>query len=53
MKRIIGMAMLALGVAGYAFAGFSTPEIDASSAVAAVVLLSGGLLVLRSRRRRS
>jgi len=52
MKRVIGMAMLAFGAAGYAFAGTSAPEIDASSAVAAVALLSGGLLVLRSRRRR-
>lgn len=53
MKQVIGMAMLVFGASGYAFAGITAPEIDATSAIAAVALLSGGLLVLRSRRRRS
>jgi hypothetical protein len=52
MKKIVGLAMLLIGCAGFAFAGNPTPEIDASSGVAAVTLLSGGLLVLRSRRKR-
>jgi MYXO-CTERM domain-containing protein len=52
MKKLVGLAMLLAGSAGYMLAGNPTPEIDASSAVAAVTLLSGGLLVLRSRRRR-
>jgi hypothetical protein len=43
--------MLWIAVAGCAFAGnAATPEIDASSGVAAVALLSGGMLVLRARR---
>jgi hypothetical protein len=52
MKKIVGLAMLLIGCAGFALAGNPTPEIDASSGVAAVTLLSGGLLVLRSRRKR-
>lgn len=52
MTRIIGMTLLALGAAGFAFAGNTlTPEIDATSAAGAITLLSGGLLVLRARRR--
>jgi hypothetical protein len=50
--RVIGLTLLLLGAAAYAFAGITTPEIDASSGAAAVALLSGGLLVLRARRRK-
>ncbi|HSP68702.1 MAG TPA: hypothetical protein VLN48_13310 [Bryobacteraceae bacterium] len=54
MTRIIGIAMLLASLAGFAFAGaVQVPEIDASSGVAALGLLSGGLLVLRSRRKKS
>jgi hypothetical protein len=45
--------MLFLTLATSAFAGgftVSVPEIDATSATAALTLLSGGILVLRSRR---
>jgi hypothetical protein len=47
------MTLLLIGAAGYAFAEkvAAAPEIDASSGVAAVTLLSGGLLVLRGRNR--
>jgi hypothetical protein len=48
------MVILLATVAGFAFAGTArAPEIDASSGVAALALLSGGLLVLRSRRKKS
>ena len=54
MTRVIGIAILLASVATFAFAGFvAAPEIDASSGVAALGLLSGGLLVLRSRRKKS
>ena len=53
MTRLFGMTMLLLGAVGYALAGAVTPEIDASSGIAAVALLSGGLLVLRGRRRKT
>lgn len=54
MTRTIGMAMLLMGVAGNALAGLApSPELDASSGVAAMTLLAGGLLVLRTRRRKA
>jgi hypothetical protein len=47
MRNII----LFLALATSAFAGaVSVPEIDATSATAALTLLAGGILVLRSRR---
>jgi len=52
MTRYIGLSLLFLGATGFAFAGnITSPEIDAGSAVGAVALLGGGLLVLRARRR--
>jgi hypothetical protein len=53
MMRAIGMAVLLASAASFAFAGVSAPEIDGSSGVAAIGLLAGGLLVLRSRKKRS
>jgi hypothetical protein len=53
MNKLIGLTMLLMGCAGYALAGQRiAPEIDASAGVAAVTLLSGGMVVLRSRLRR-
>lgn len=52
MRRLIGFTFLFLSATTFSFAGISVaPEIDASSAVGALALLTGGLLVLRSRRR--
>jgi LPXTG-motif cell wall-anchored protein len=53
MIRAIGLTILLASVAGFALAGNPAPEIDGSSAVAAVGLLAGGLLVLRSRKKKS
>jgi hypothetical protein len=54
MTRLIGMAIVLATMATFAFAGaVRAPEIDASTGVAALGLLSGGLLVLRSRRKKS
>jgi len=52
MKKILGWAMMLMGGAGHAVAVAVVPEIDGASAVAALVLLSGGLLVLGARRRK-
>jgi hypothetical protein len=53
MHRILGLSLLLAGVASSAFAlDVVAPEIDGASAVSAIVLLSGGLLVLRARRKR-
>jgi hypothetical protein len=53
MAKLIGFTCLLAGTAGFAFAGgVAAPEIDGASAVSAVVLLSGGLLILRARRKK-
>jgi hypothetical protein len=49
LMKVVGFGLLLLGAAGAAF-GASTPEIDASSGMSALTLLSGVLLVLKSRR---
>ena len=51
MKQF-GWLVLVLGVVSNAFAGTTAPEIDGNSAVAAIALVSGGLMVIRSRRRK-
>jgi len=52
MTRFIGMAILLASIASVASAQVQAPEIDGSSAAAAVGLLAGGLLVWRSRSKR-
>ncbi len=51
MKTALGFTMLFVAATGTVFAGGTpAPEIDAATGVAAITLLSGGMLVLRSRR---
>lgn len=51
--KLVSLGLLLAGVASFAFAGTAVaPEIDGASALSAVVLLSGGLLVLRTRRQK-
>jgi hypothetical protein len=53
MSKFIGFSLLFVSAASFAFAGnVNAPEIDGASAASAVVLLSGGLLVLRARRKK-
>jgi hypothetical protein len=53
VSKFLGLSLLLAGAASFAFAGVAVaPEIDGASAVSAVVLLSGGLLVLRARRKK-
>ena len=55
MSKFIGLSLLLVVTSSFALAGGTvavTPEIDGASAVSAVVLLSGGLLVLRARRNK-
>ena len=52
----LGLALVILtGLAGTAFAGggLDVPEIDPGSIASAMTLLSGGMLILADRRRRS
>jgi hypothetical protein len=51
--KIVGIILLIVGTVAVASGGISVaPEIDASSAVAAMALLSGSLLILKSRRNK-
>jgi len=53
MSQFFGFSLLLVGASSFAFAGgVIAPEIDGASAVSAVALLSGGLLVLRARRKK-
>ena len=51
--KLLGLSLLLAGVASSAFGQQTVaPEIDGASAASAVVLLSGGLLVLRAHRKK-
>jgi hypothetical protein len=55
VSKVLGWSLLLVGAASFAFAGTGVavaPEIDGASAATAIVLLSGGLLVLRARRKK-
>ncbi len=53
MYKLLGLSLLLVGAASSAFAlDVVAPEIDGASAVSAVILLSGGLLILRARRKK-
>lgn len=53
MMKTIGRVLLLIGLPGLALAGVtSVPEVDSGSAVAAIVLCSGAVLVLRARRKK-
>ncbi len=53
MYKLLGLSLLVLGAASLALAGpTAAPEIDGASATSAIALLSGGLLVLRARRKK-
>ena len=54
MRNLFGFVLLLVGASGLAMAGTVavSPEIDPSSAGAAVALLAGGLLVIRYRRKK-
>ncbi len=52
--KLLGLLMIALAIASPMMAALvaQVPEIGAGSAAAAIALLSGGLLVLRARRKK-
>jgi hypothetical protein len=50
--KIVGIILLFIGVVATAGAQGRVPEVDASSAVNAVALVSGALLILKSRRKK-
>ena len=50
--KVLGVTLAFLSLTGALFAGNPSPEIDASTGSAALALLSGGMLMLRSRRKK-
>ncbi len=46
------MVLIGAAVSGAAFGAFVTPEIDVNSGLGALTLLSGAVLVLRSRYKK-
>jgi hypothetical protein len=53
MTRFLGLTALIAGLASAAFAGVSsTPEVDATSGAAAIAVVAGGILILRSRKKK-
>jgi hypothetical protein len=51
--KVLGMILVLVGAASSAFAGViaEVPEIGGASAVSAIAVVSGSLLILRSRRK--
>ncbi len=52
MVKMIGVMLLLMGMAGFAFGPPAAPEISPDSATTALALVSGALLVMRGRRRK-
>ena len=54
MHKLIAMLLIGAAVTGTAFGVFTgnAPEIDVNSGLGALTLLSGAVMVLRSRYRR-
>jgi hypothetical protein len=53
MKKLFGFALVLAGSAMTCAAGLAAvPEIDPAAGVSALALISGGLLVIRARRRK-
>jgi hypothetical protein len=50
--KIVGVVLLVVGMVSMASASSTVPEINASSTVSALALLSGSLLMLKSRRKK-
>ncbi len=52
--KAIGLSLILLGIAASAFAGTApgVPEIDGGSAVSAVTVIAGSVLILRARRKK-
>ncbi len=51
MQKLVALALLTVGFSVAAMAT-SVPEIDPASGANALALIAGGLMILRSRRKR-
>jgi hypothetical protein len=52
MQKLIAVVLLVVGSSAIAMAGPSAPEIDPTSGANALALIAGGLVILRSCRKR-
>jgi hypothetical protein len=52
MQKLIAVALLVVGSSVVAAAGSNVPEIDPASGANALALIAGGLVILRSRRKK-
>ncbi len=54
VRKLLGMALLLVAASQFVSAGapVAAPEMDPATGVSALVLLSGALLVIRSRRNK-
>jgi hypothetical protein len=52
MHKLIGLVFLIVGASGLAVAVPQGPEIDPASGANALALIAGGLVILRSRRKK-
>ena len=53
MQKVVGMALMIVGASSALMAGVAAvPEIDASTGASAIAIVAGGILVLRSRRKK-
>jgi hypothetical protein len=54
VRKLFGMALLLVGVSQFVNAALATsaPELDPAAGVSALVLLSGALLIIKTRRRK-
>ena len=53
MAKLLGLAAVLMGTAtALLAAGAAAPEIDGTTAVAAVALLAGSVVVIRARRKK-
>ena len=51
--KFAGMVLLVMGLSGFVMGAVTTaPEISPASGVGAIALLSGAVLVIRSRRKK-
>jgi MYXO-CTERM domain-containing protein len=52
MSKVTGAFFVLIGMSSFAFGcAVQAPEIDTATGVAALTLLGGGLLVIRSRKK--
>lgn len=54
MQRVCGLFLILAGTASVALAGLQpAPEIDPATAASALAVLTGAVLIIRARRKRS